>query len=248
MPTSAGPASPETPTAVASLPPNRAIAATASAMRTAGTIRARGTQMPRAGSRPSRALAQEAPPPRVAAAEMSAASQSQMTVVTTLPETVGTDSVAKAAAIPTRSPAPAASPAARRGSPPSAGWLAPAGRITNGRMTAAPPAAAPPSAAWRPGARARPGRRAGAFIVMNRPGRARRAAAPSGQLGQDLRGEQHDMVKIVQVEPEVDHLGTDGRELADPVDHLSRRTAQRVLGRQRALLGPYPGPVRDLGR
>src|SRR6266545_4780437 len=110
-------------------------------MSTAGTSRVTGTQTPSAGSRPSRALAQDAPPPKVDAAEISAMIHSQSTVATMLPDTAGTDAAANAATTPTSRPATTVSVAAIRGSPPSGGWLAAAGRTTRGSTTSAPTAA-----------------------------------------------------------------------------------------------------------
>src|SRR2546430_14827111 len=54
---------------------------------------------------------------------------------------------------------------------------------------------------------------------------------PSGQLRQYLRRDQRHMIEILQVQPQVHHLGADRRELADPVDDLGGRAAQRVFGR-----------------
>src|SRR5438552_7579026 len=81
-------------------------------------------------------------------------------------------------------------------------------------------------------------------LRVARPGRD----PPPGQPGQYLRREQRHMIEIAQVEPQIHHLGADRGELADPVDHLRRGTAQRVLRRQRARHPVPPGPVLDLGR
>jgi hypothetical protein len=67
-----------------------------------------------------------------------------------LPDTAGTVRAANAATTPTRRPATTVSAAARRGSPPSAGWAWAAGRTASGSTTSAPTAAASATATRSP--------------------------------------------------------------------------------------------------
>jgi hypothetical protein len=101
-------------------------------------------------SSPRSALPHEAPPPIVAAAEMTAAIQTHSTVAMTLPDTAGIDRTATPTTTPARSPTATTRTAEIRALPDSASWVAPAGRATSGRMTVAPIAAANVSATRSP--------------------------------------------------------------------------------------------------